>query len=138
MAWSLRTLPTLSQHQFVHWGKLLEERTGIQLVFQQKAWLESQIYTRLRDLGYEGYDSYYHFVAQDRIDSKLEWAHLIDRIAVKETSFFRHRESIEYVRSYLQQKINNQSLPGSFDVWSLGCATGEEAYSLAMVVNDCF
>lgn len=138
MAWSLRTLPTLSQHQFVHWGKLLEERTGIQLVFQQKAWLESQIYTRLRDLGYEGYDSYYHFVAQDSIDSKLEWAHLIDRIAVKETSFFRHRESIEYVRSYLQQKINNQSLPGSFDVWSLGCATGEEAYSLAMVVNDCF
>ncbi|UUA71538.1 CheR family methyltransferase [Cellvibrio sp. QJXJ] len=138
MAWSLRTLPTLSQDQFVQWGKLLEERTGIQLVFQQKAWLESQIYSRLRDLGYDDYDSYYHFVAQDSIDSKLEWARLIDRIAVKETSFFRHRESIEYVRSYLQQKINNQSLQGSFDVWSLGCATGEEPYSLAMVVNDCF
>lgn len=138
MAWSLRTLPTLSQDQFVQWGKLLEERTGIQLVFQQKAWLESQIYTRLRDLGYEDYDTYYQFVVQDNIPSKLEWAHLIDRIAVKETSFFRHRESIEYVRSYLQQKINNQALSGSFDVWSLGCATGEEAYSLAMVVNDCF
>ncbi len=138
MAWSLRTLPTLSQEQFVQWGKLLEERTGIQLVFQQKAWLESQIYARLRDLGYGDYDDYYHFVAQETIDSKLEWARLIDRIAVKETSFFRHRESIEYVRTYLQQKINNQSLAGSFDVWSLGCATGEEAYSLAMVVNDCF
>jgi chemotaxis protein methyltransferase CheR/type IV pilus assembly protein PilK len=138
MAWSLRTLPTLSQEQFVQWGKLLEERTGIQLVFQQKAWLESQIYARLRDLGYDDYDNYYHFVAQETIDSKLEWARLIDRIAVKETSFFRHRESIEYVRTYLQQKINNQALEGSFDVWSLGCATGEEAYSLAMVVNDCF
>ncbi len=117
MAWSLRTLPTLSQDQFVQWGKLLEERTGIQLVFQQKAWLESQIYTRLRDLGYEDYDTYYQFVVQDNIPSKLEWAHLIDRIAVKETSFFRHRESIEYVRSYLQQKINNQALSGSFDRW---------------------
>ena len=138
MAWSLRTLPTLNQEQFVQWGKLLEERTGIQLVFQQKAWLESQIYARLRDLGYDDYDNYYQFVAQESIDSKLEWARLIDRIAVKETSFFRHRESIEYVRSYLQQKINNQALEGSFDVWSLGCATGEEAYSLAMVVNDCF
>ncbi|HSC66552.1 MAG TPA: protein-glutamate O-methyltransferase CheR [Cellvibrio sp.] len=138
MAWSLRTLPTLTEDQFLQWGKLLEERTGIQLVFQQKAWLESQMSSRMREQGYEDYDVYYHFIAQDSIEAKLEWSRLVDRIAVKETSFFRHRESVEYVRHYLQQKINNQALNDSFDVWSLGCATGEEAYSLAMVINDCF
>lgn len=137
MAWSLRTLPTLSADQFTQWGKLLEERTGIQLVFQQKAWLESQMSNRMRELGFEDYDSYYEFVTQG-LEGKLEWTRLIDRIAVKETSFFRHRESLEYVRQYLQNKINNQTLNKSFDVWSLGCATGEEAYSLAMVINDCF
>ncbi len=138
MAWSLRTLPTLTEQQFLQWGKLLEERTGIQLVFQQKAWLESQMNPRLRDHGDEDYDAYFQFVAQDTIEAKLEWARLIDRVAVKETSFFRHRDSIEYVRNYLQHKINNQALHSSFDIWSMGCATGEEAYSLAMVVNDCF
>lgn len=138
MAWSLRTLPSLSENQFVQWGKLLEERTGIQLVFQQKAWLESQMNSRMRDHGDENYDSYFQFVVQDTIEAKVEWARLIDRIAVKETSFFRHRDSIEYVRNYLQHKINNQALHNSFDIWSMGCATGEEAYSLAMVVNDCF
>jgi type IV pilus assembly protein PilK len=138
MAWSLRTLPTLSEAQFLQWGKLLEERTGIQLVFQQKAWLESQMNSRMRDLGYEDYDAYFYFITQDSIEAKLEWSRLIDRIAVKETSFFRHRDSIEYVRNYLQQKINNKALNTSFDIWSLGCATGEEAYSLAMVVNDSF
>lgn len=137
MAWSLRTLPTLSETQFVQWGKLIEERTGIQLVFQQKAWLEHQMSVRMRELGQEDYDHYYHYVSHG-LEGRLEWSLLIDRIAVKETSFFRHRESFEYVRHYLQQKINNQSLPDSFDVWSLGCATGEEAYSLAMVINDCF
>jgi type IV pilus assembly protein PilK len=138
MAWSLRTLPTLSADQFLQWEKLVEERTGIQLVFQQKAWLESQMSGRMRELGYEDYNSYFDFVVQQGLESKLEWSRLIDRIAVKETSFFRHRESIEAVRHFLQQKINNQSLNNSFDVWSLGCATGEEPYSLAMVVNDCF
>lgn len=138
MAWSLRTLPTLTEDQFLQWGKLLEERTGIQLVFQQKAWLESQMTSRMRDHGDEDYDAYFEFISKETIEAKLEWSRLIDRIAVKETSFFRHRESIEYVRHYLQQKINNQQLNNSFDIWSLGCATGEEAYSLAMVVNDCF
>jgi type IV pilus assembly protein PilK len=137
MAWSLRSLPSLSEEQFAQWGKLFEERTGIQIVFQQKPWLESQIFARMRELHYEQYDDYFAFVSTG-IAGKLEWAILADKVAVKETSFFRHRESIEYVRQYLQQKIYKQSLSGSFDVWSVGCSTGEEPYSLAMVVNDCF
>jgi len=38
----------------------------------------------------------------------------------------------------LQQRINNRELKSNFEVWSLGCATGEEPYSLSMVINDCF
>jgi len=123
--------------QFAQWCKLLEERTGMQLVPQHKALLESQISSRMRELGYDDYDRYYQQVTNGA-SGMLEWTVIIDRIAVKETSFFRHRPSLEYVRRYLQHKINNQSLAQSFDVWSVGCATGEEAYSLSMVINDCF
>lgn len=137
MGWSLRTLPTLTLEQFAQWCKLLEERTGMQLVPQHKALLESQISSRMRELGIDDYDHYYQQVTNGAA-GMLEWTVIIDRIAVKETSFFRHRPSLEYVRNYLQRKINNQSLAQSFDVWSVGCATGEEAYSLAMVINDCF
>jgi type IV pilus assembly protein PilK len=137
MAWSLRRLPALSDQQFARWSKLLEERTGIQLTKAQRVLLESQLCIRMRELGYDDYDRYYQQVLEG-VSGMLEWSILVDRVAVKETSFFRHRPSIEYVRRHLQQKINNQSLNGSFDVWSLGCATGEEAYSLAMVINDCF
>ena len=137
MGWSLRTLPTLSLEQFARWCKLLEERTGMQLVPQHKALLESQISSRMRELGLDDYDHYYQQVTNGA-SGMLEWTVIIDRIAVKETSFFRHRPSLEYVRRYLQHKINNQSLAQGFDVWSVGCATGEEAYSLSMVINDCF
>lgn len=137
MAWSLRKLPELSEKQFAQWSTLLEERTGIQLAQQQKALLESQVSIRMRELGYDDYDRYFLEVTRG-VSGMLEWSILVDRIAVKETSFFRHRPSLEYVRRYLQNKINNQQLHASFDVWSLGCATGEEAYSLSMVINDCF
>lgn len=137
MGWSLRTLPRLSDEQFARWSKLLEERTGMQLVPQHRALLESQLSGRMHEIGLEDYDLYYERVTLGS-QCMLEWTLIIDRIAVKETSFFRHRPSLEYVRRYLQNKINNQTLDQSFDVWSIGCATGEEAYSLAMVINDCF
>jgi type IV pilus assembly protein PilK len=137
MAWSLRRLPALSDHQFARWSKLLEERTGIQLTQTQKGLLESQLSIRMRELGYDDYDLYFDRLIEG-VSGLLEWSILVDRVAVKETSFFRHRPSLEYVRRYLQNKINNQQLSSSFDVWSVGCATGEEAYSLAMVINDCF
>lgn len=137
MAWSLQRLPVLSEPQFMQWSKLLEERTGIQLAGVQKTLIESQLSIRMRELGFDDYDDYFRQVTEG-ISGKLEWSILIDRIAIKETSFFRHRPSLEMVRRYLQQKINNQAVDKSFDVWSVGCSTGEEAYSLAMVINDCF
>lgn len=137
MAWSLRRLPALTDTQFAQWSKLLEERTGIQLARSQKTLIESQLSIRMRELGYEDYDLYFQQVIEG-VSGMLEWSILVDRVAVKETSFFRHRPSLEYVRRYLQNKINNQQLQSSFDLWSVGCATGEEAYSLAMVINDCF
>lgn len=137
MVWSLRALPELSDQQFAQWSKLLEERTGIQLAERQRAFLQTQIAIRMRELGYEDCGRYLEEVMRG-VEGVVEWSMLVDRLVVKETSFFRHRPSVEYVRDLLQQRINNRSLSQSFDVWSVGCATGEEPYSLAMVVNDCF
>lgn len=137
MVWSLQTSPELSDQQFEQWRKLLEERTGIQLAPQQRAFLQTQISMRMREMGYSDYGEYFQQVV-DGVQGMVEWTTLVDRLVVKETSFFRHRQSIEYVSRLLQSHINNHRLNDSFDIWSVGCATGEEPYSLAMTVNDCF
>src|SRR5690625_5513104 len=89
---------------------------------------------RMRELGCSDYNQYYQLVI-DGLSGLMEWSVLVDRLTVKETSFFRHRPSLEYVRRFIQNRINNRELHGSFDIWSVGCATGEEPYSLAMVAN---
>lgn len=137
MTWSLQTAPELSDLQFEQWNKLLEARTGIQVAPHQRSFLQIQLSRRMRELGIKHYAQYYGQVSSG-VQGMVEWSILVDRLVVKETSFFRHRDSIEFVRRFLQNRINNQDLSDSFDVWSLGCATGEEPYSLAMVINDCF
>jgi len=137
MIWSLQAAPDLSDKQFEQWSKLLEDRAGICLSDQQRVFLQTQVTMRMRELGHTDYSQYYRQVV-DGVSGMMEWSVLIDRLVVKETSFFRHRPSIDYVRNSLQNQINNDQLKDSFEVWSVGCSSGEEPYSLSMVINDCF
>lgn len=135
--WSLQALPELAPDDFEQWRRLLEDRTGVSLGSQQQAFLQTQITMRMRELGFTSYAEYYSRV-KEGVWGKAEWSILVDRLMVKETSFFRHRHSFDCVARMLQQRINAGQVQGSFDVWSVGCSTGEEPYSLAMLLNDCF
>jgi chemotaxis methyl-accepting protein methylase len=137
MSWSFKKFDVLPEGKFLLWEKLLESRTGIQLAPQQKVLLQTQIAIRMRELSIVSYDDYYDQVKQDNKAGLVEWQVLVDRLVVKETTFFRHRPSLDFVRQYLKNKIEQKTLRDSFDIWSVGCSTGEEPYGLAMVANEC-
>lgn len=137
MAWTYVTAPELSDTEFFQWSDLLESRVGINLGAHQKQFLQSQVAMRMRELGETEYASYMKRVIDPR-SGALEWSILLDRLVVKETSFFRHGPSFDFVCAELQCRINNGTLAEAFDVWSLGCSTGEEAYSLAMLINESY
>ena len=137
MIWSLQAAPDLTDQQFDQWSKLLEERAGICLSDQQRVFLQTQVSMRMRELGHSDYSQYYNRVV-DGVTGMIEWSVLIDRLVVKETSFFRHQPSFSFVRNYVQERINNSEIGDSLDFWSVGCSSGEEPYSLSMILNDCF
>lgn len=137
MVWSLQSAPDLTDQEFDQWSKLLEERAGICLGEAQRVFLQTQVSMRMRELGYSDYTQYYNRVT-DGVSGIMEWAVLIDQLVVKETSFFRHRPSVSYVQNYLQSRINNKQLDEPFDIWSVGCSSGEEPYTLAMMMSDTF
>lgn len=137
MIWSLQAVPHLSDTQFAQWSKLLEDRAGVYLSNQQRSLLQTQVSMRMRELGFSDYSAYYERVV-DGVSGMVEWALLIDRLVVKETSFFRHKASIDFVGRRVAQHLSESGGNDSFDLWSVGCATGEEPYSLAMVINDAY
>jgi len=70
-------------------------------------------------------------------DGGPEWDGLIERLTNHETSFFRHPPSFEALRTSILPELRDRRAPGGrISVWSAGCSTGQEAYSLAMLAAD--
>lgn len=134
-AWSYQAPPELTDEQYARWQELLEQRTGI-CFLQHKSILQKGLSQRMREVGADNYEQYYEHVRAVP-QGAIEWTHLVDRISVKETSFFREPHSYAVCRKYLQQRLAGQaSQDYTLDIWSVGCATGEEPYSLAMMAGD--
>ena len=135
--WSIQDTPRLSEEQAKRWCHHLEAKTGIRLPVPQQTHVRAQVSIRMRELGIEDSNEYFEFVNKG-IQGALEWNLLVDRLMVKETCFYRHKESMNAIRKYLLDSISNRDQQGSLEIWSLGCSTGEEAYSLAIIASDCF
>lgn len=118
--------------QFRQWQALLELRTGVCVSAERKVYLQSSLGSRMRDLGLHDYQAYYEYVTQG-VSGALEWSALVECLTVRETRFMRHRPSFDCVAELLQTRLQQSTHP--LQLWSVGCSSGEEAYSLAIVVE---
>ncbi|WP_353623142.1 protein-glutamate O-methyltransferase CheR [Halospina sp. K52047b] len=119
--------------QFEQWRDLLESRTGMTLTPERRSFLEANVGTRLRELGFPSYQAYYEKVMYGP-GAIAEWATLVDRLTVQETRFFRDADAFELVADYARERYREPNCR-TLEAWSLGCATGEEAYTLAMILH---
>ena len=124
----------LTEEEYLQWSGLLAERLGIIVPLERKMFLQSKIWSRMREIGYQDYTQYWDYI-NSGIEGNLEWSQLVDRLTVHETSFFRHQPSFELVKEDLVEKILKAKETLRYKVWSVSCATGEEAYSLALLAH---
>lgn len=119
---------------FGRWVGLLERRTGVVVAPQRKPFLVGAVRARMREVGYANFSQYLEHISAPGAGA-VEWATLVDRLTVHETRFFRHTPSFELIRQrWLPERLAN-GLAG-VHAWSVGCASGEEAWSLAMVLHQ--
>lgn len=129
-------LPGMDEDLFKRWVKLLEQRTGIVVPTTRRSFLVANLRGRMREAGYSNFENYYQDLRAGP-KANVEWATLVDRLTIHETRFFRHGPSYDFLgRSWLPERTASLSWDGSLHAWSVGCATGEEAYSLAMVLDQ--
>jgi len=125
----------MDAYEFRQWSELLETRTGISLPEKRKSFLLSNLSIRMRELGYQRYRDYFRYLLDGR-RGMVEWEILVDRLTVHETRFYRDARALQMLREIWLDRLPAGEKPHQLRVWSVGCATGEEPYSLAMLIDD--
>lgn len=132
--WQLNDLMPMTDAEYDLWLTLLEERTGITLPELRKSFLLSKLSIRMQELGISNYKSYFAYVTHGKA-GRVEWETLVDRLTVHETRFFRDSKTLSLIKQLYLDKRNCEENNSNIHIWSVGCATGEEPYSLMMYID---
>ncbi len=96
--------------------------------------MQARLNKRLRATGIETYDGYYGFLISNQDPEEI--VNFLDCISTNLTYFFREQQHFEFLNNilmeYIEQRLRHKS--NRIRIWSAGCSTGEEPYSLAMCV----
>lgn len=136
-AHNLSNVPAMSEEEFVVWQALLEKRTGIYISSQRLPFLQTHVGMRMLESGFNDYQAYYHYVL-DGPKGYIEWNILLDKLTVQETRFFRDKQALDLVGQFMADKALGLPTTETFEAWSVGCSTGEEVYTLAMLAQHHF
>jgi len=108
--------------------------SGIKMPVQKKSLLQLRLQKRMKALNISSYDEYcrYLFSSQGK---KFETAKLLSVVSTNKTEFFREKAHFDFLLNTLLKKLCS-SHNNSISIWSAGCATGEEVYSIAMTCEE--
>ncbi|MEO1052029.1 MAG: PAS domain S-box protein [Bacteroidota bacterium] len=112
--------------------KLLTEKTKVEFVRYKKSTLDRRIQKRMDTLGLKSMDSYHQMLK----DSPGELDELYQVMMIGVTEFFRDQEAFENLSIYLKKVVDHKNRGESIRIWSAGCASGQEAYSIAIILSE--
>lgn len=130
----MESLPELDAEQFERFADLVRERASINLKDNKITLLSNRLRKRLRALNLQDFESYYQVLTGP--NRAEEMPRFIEVVTTNETYFWRTESNFQLLRVRLLPLLR-ESFPGQkLEFWSAGCSTGEEAYNLAIELNE--
>jgi len=126
---------SLTEAQFRKISNLVRSTCGINLHEGKKQLVQSRLAKRIRELGFRGYSEYIEYVTNDVAGTEL--TAMLDAISTNLTRFFREEEHFRYLaRKVLPAVMERAGSDRRLRIWSAGCSTGEEPYSIAITLCE--
>jgi chemotaxis protein methyltransferase CheR len=126
----------LTDEEFSLLSAFIYDHAGLYFDDSSKFLLESRLQNRLRDHRFDSFLKYYHYLLfhQDRM---TEISSLLDTVTTNETYFFREKNQLGAFREeILPELADRNSSTRKLRIWSAGCSTGEEPFTLAIMLKE--
>lgn len=127
---------TISDEEYEKLTDYIYKNYGIKLGYQKKSLVAGRLQSVLLQKNFSSFSEYYDYIISDKTGTAAST--LVEKITTNHTFFMREPDHFQYFRDnvlpYLASTVKNKDLR----IWSAGCSTGEEAYTLAMILQDYF
>jgi chemotaxis protein methyltransferase CheR len=132
----IENISRLTENEFEKFAKLIYEESGIFLKSIKITLLSNRLRKRLKALNLNNYSDYYNYI-QHLSDRSKEIEALLDVVSTNETYFFRNEKQFEALQldclpDIAKKKQNEKKLR----IWSAGCSTGEEPYTIGIIIFE--
>jgi chemotaxis protein methyltransferase CheR len=130
-----------SDRSFARFCRLMTDELGIKTSEAKRPMLQSRLQRRIRELGLPSFDAYCDFLFESPL-AEEERIHFIDAVTTNKTDFFREPGHFDHlVRHALPEMdpasgMEPESRPWRLKAWCAGCSSGEEVYTLAIVLAE--
>jgi chemotaxis protein methyltransferase CheR len=126
----------MTNEEFRKLSQFITEHAGIKLPDVKKVMLQSRLQKRLRYLNMSSFKEYVEYVfSEEGIQNEL--IHMLDVVSTNKTDFFREPVHFEFLeKTLLPEYVSQFPLNRPLKVWSAGCSSGEEVYTIAMTISE--
>jgi chemotaxis protein methyltransferase CheR len=127
----------MTDAEFLRFGNFIQSQCGIKMPLTKKIMLQGRLQKRMRTLQLSSFSAYADFVFSTA-GAEEEIFHMIDAVTTNKTDFFREPKHFDYLNNIVLPEIVNKSKGAArqqLKAWSAACSTGEEPYTLAMVLS---
>ena len=125
-------LAELKPEDFHRICEAVYSRIGIRLADGKEELVRSRLMKRLRALGIDGFDKYLAYVNQEGSEQELDV--MINLLTTNKTSFFREPVHFEFMSQKILPSLRLRK--SGLRIWSAGCSSGEEPYSIALLIAE--
>lgn len=135
---TLRKDAGISDEEFLQLRDFIYQQCGIFIAENRKYLVENRLSGRLKELNLNSYGEYYHYLRFDP-NRRTEMNRLFEVVTTNETSFFRNPPQLDVFRKVVLQRAIDEARKGGVKrlrIWSAGCSTGEEPYTLAIILHE--
>ena len=128
----------ITDEEFIQLRDFIYQQCGIFIAENRKYLVENRLSNRIKDLNLKSYSEYYNFLRFDA-SRREELNKLFEVVTTNETSFFRNPPQLKVFQEYVLGEVIaacRQSGKKRIRIWSAGCSTGEEPYTLAIILHE--